>query len=522
MSPSSGPEPTLPAARERHGVARAAGIIALGDMAGRALGLARVIITANIFGATGLVSAYQVAATVVDMFYDLLIGGILNPVLVPVFSEYAALRTKEELWRFASVVLSLTALVTGLFIVALELLAPQVAWLLGSGLSAELQAVSTHAIRIVVPAILFWNLAGAITALLYTLRRFSYPALGVVALKLGPIVALLLLSGPLGIYSLVVGTVLGTILQLAIQLPGLRGTRLSFLPTLSHPALRRILLLYLPIVLGLVVTQVQVAIDRNLASHTGEQSIAWMKNADNLIQFPFALVAMAISRAVLPSLSQLSATADRRAYKHTLTMGLRLVVLLILPATVGLFVMAQPIVALFFEHGAFTPHDTLWTARALRCYLLGLVFAAVDWPLNFAFYARQDTLTPALVGILSVGVYLGAALLLMGPLGMIGLALATSIKHAAHALTMLVLLHRRVGGLQGHQLGTTTFKAMLASAVMGALAYGVMTGLQGLLPGDSLWGELAVVAGAGLVGLLSYGASVALLGVEDLRSLRRE
>jgi putative peptidoglycan lipid II flippase len=503
------------AAKAGRGIAGAAGIIALGNVTSRVLGLVRVTLIADLWPQT-LVSAYQVAATVPTMIYDLLIGGMLSSAMVPVFSEYAA-RTKEELWRMVSVMLSLTAVALGLFVVVLELLAPQVAWLLGGGFPADLQTVATTSIRIVVPAILLLGLSGVVTGLLYTLKHFTYPAFGAAVFNLGIILGALLLGRPLGIYSLVVGTVLGAGLQLAIQLPGLRGTRLYFSLNLSHPGLRRIFLLYTPIVLGLVISQIQVAIDRNLASRTGEQSIAWMQNATNLIQFPHGLVAVAISLAVLPSLSQLSAIADWTGYRRTLAMGLRMVVVLILPATVGLFTMAKPVIALIFEHGAFTAYDTAWTAFALRCYLLGLVFAAVDWPLNYAFYARQDTLTPASVGVLSVLVYLMVALSLMKPLGMIGLVLADSTKHTTHALTMLVLLHRRVGNLRGQEIGATTFKAVLASAVMGALTYWTMAWLQGVVDVGRLWGELAVVGGAGLIGLVIYGILVTLMGVKEVK-----
>ncbi|MFB0536802.1 MAG: murein biosynthesis integral membrane protein MurJ [Anaerolineae bacterium] len=501
------------------GIAGAAGIIALGNVASRVLGLVRVTVIADLFGATGLVSAYQIAATVPTMIYDLLIQGMLSSALVPVFSEYAAAK-KEELWRMVSVVLSLAAVALGLFVVVLELLAPQVAWLLGGGLEAGLQAVAATSIRIVVPAVLLLGLSGVVTGLLYTLKRFTYTAFGAAVFNLGIILGALLLGRPLGIYSLVIGTVLGAGLQLAIQLPGLRGTRLSFSLDLSHPGLRRIAFLYTPIVLGLVVSQIQVAIDRNLASRTGEQSIAWMQNATHLIQFPHGLVAVAISLAVLPSLSRLSATADWTGYRHTLAMGLRMVVVLIFPATVGLFIMAKPIIALIFEHGAFTAYDTAWTTFALRCYLLGLVFAAVDWPLNYAFYARQDTVTPASVGVLSVFAYLMVALPLMKPLGMIGLVLADSAKHTAHALTMLVLLHRRGGSLRGHGVGATTLKAVLASAVMGGLTYWTMVWLQGIVDVGRLGGELAVVGGAGLTGLIVYGVLVTLMGVEEVKLIR--
>ena len=219
----------------------------------------------------------------------------------------------------------------------------------------------------------------------------------------------------------------------------------------------------MPIALGLVVSNLQIAIDRRLASSTGENSIAWMANATTLVQLPHGLVAVAISLAVLPTLSRFSARGDEDSFRSTLGQGLRLVLALIVPATVGLLVLGQPIISLLFQHGKFTAHDTFWVSWALRYYLLGLIFAGIDWPLNYAFYARQDTLTPALVGVLSVIVYLVVALSLLGPLGMLGLVLADSAKHFCHAGAMLILTRRRFGGLGGLGLGPAGSKAILAA-----------------------------------------------------------
>ena len=179
---------------------------------------------------------------------------------------------------------------------------------------------------------------------------------------------------------------------------GLRGSRLRFALDFRHPALRRIGRLYLPILIGLVVDTLAVLLSYNLAFHTGEGSISWMEYAATVIQFPLGLVVTAVSIAILPTLSRQAADGQRGPFKATLAQGLRLVLTLTIPATVGLWVLAAPIVALVFEHGDFNPADTLATAEALRYALLGLLFTAVDQPLIFAFYARKDTLTPALVG----------------------------------------------------------------------------------------------------------------------------
>jgi putative peptidoglycan lipid II flippase len=310
------------------------------------------------------------------------------------------------------------------------------------------------------------------------------------------------------------------LLQLLIQIPDLRDVRFRFRLDLSHPALRRILALYLPIALGLLVSNVQIAIDRRLASSTGESSIAWMDRATTLVQLPHGLVAVAISLAVLPTLSRLSARGDWSGFRQTLGQGLRMVLVLIVPATLGLLVLAQPIVALLFEHGKFTAYDTFWTAWALRCYLVGLVFAAVDWPLNYAFYARQDTLTPALVGILSVAVYLVVALALLEPLGFLGLVLADSAKHFSHAATMLVLTWRQFGSLSELRLGQTLLKALLASGAMVGVMALILGGITRFVGDSGLIAGLVTVVVGGGAGFLAYLTLSTLLRVEEVRLLR--
>lgn len=505
---------------EQGGIAQAAGIIALGNIASRILGLVREQIIAFFFGASGLVSAYGIAATVPKMIYDLLIGGMLSAALVPVFSQVVEREGRPALWALFSRVLSLVAVVLAAIVLLLEVLAPQVAWLLGGGFEPELQAALARMIRIIAPAVFLFGLSGVVTGLLYTLKRFTYPAFGAAIFNLGTIIAVPLLAGRLDAYSLAVGVLLGSLLQLLIQTPDLRGVRFRFRLDLSHPTLRRILKLYLPIALGLIVSDVQVAIDRRLASSTGESSIAWMDRATTLVQLPHGMVAVAISLAVLPTLSRLSAAGDREGFRQTLGLGLRLVLVLIVPATLGLFVLATPVVTLIFQHGKFTAHDTYWTAQALRYYMFGLIFASIDWPLNYAFYARQDTLTPALVGILSVGVYLAVALALLHPLGMLGLVLADSAKHVSHALSMLILTQQRIGTLADLRLGQTAGKTLLAAGVMAGLIALTLSGTSRLVDTNSLVGQLIAVGVPGSLGALAYLGLISLLRVEEVGLLR--
>jgi len=192
------------------------------------------------------------------------------------------------------------------------------------------------------------------------------------------------------------------------------------------------------------------------------------------------------------------------------------VLVLTIPAAVGLLVLAHPVVALLFQHGDFEARDTVQTALALRYYLIGLTFAAIDQPLVFAFYARQDTLRPALVGALSVGFYVLVALPTVRTLGMIGLILANGAQLAGHALVMIYLFQRRVGTLRGYGIGQAILKSVLASALMGGLVFASLRGIERVLPNEGLIRWAITVLGGGIVGLGSYLTLCAVLRVREM------
>ncbi|MBM3129533.1 MAG: murein biosynthesis integral membrane protein MurJ [Chloroflexi bacterium] len=503
------------------GLVGAAAIIAAGNVASRVLGLAREMVIAYLFGATGLVSVFRVAATIIQTLYDFLVGGMVSAALVPVFSDFASRENRDELWRVASIVLNALAIFLALAVLILELFAPQLVWLLGSGYDAELQRAAVEMLRLVLPAVFFLGMSGIVTGLLYSLKRFTFPAFTTAAYNAGIVIVALALTPIFGITSLIVGILVGSALQVILQLPALRDARYHCAIDFSHPALRKILKLYAPVVAGLSISVVSVVIDRNLASHTGAQSLAWMQNATVLVQLPLGLVATAIAFAILPELSvQYSVSsiqtpehrtlnASREHFQSTLAFGIKLVLLLILPATVGLFILARPIVALVFERGAFTPADTTATALALQFYLLGLPFAAIDQPLVFAFYARKNTFLPNLVQFFAVAIYLVVALALVQPLGMIGLVIANSAMLTGHALMMLWLTHTRLGGFGRQGMIALTIKVIVASIAMGAVVF-----LIARIFDSVLWQVLASTLAAGAV-------YIALLRVLRVREAAR-
>jgi len=228
-----------------------------------------------------------------------------------------------------------------------------------------------------------------------------------------------------------------------------------------------------------------------------------------------------VSMAVLPALSRLNLRRGREEFKDTVGLGLRLVLVLIVPAVVGLWLLGPSIIALIFQHGEFTALDTVQTSRALACYLLGTPFAAVDLLLVFAFYSQKDTVTPVTVGIICVFIYLAVAPTLAFVLGwgMLGLVLANSIQLGAHAVIMLILLRRRVGSLAKQRLLSTLVKIALAAAIMGVAVYAALAALHLALPGDRLLHRALLVGGAGGVGVIWYLLAAHWLNVGEAKLL---
>jgi putative peptidoglycan lipid II flippase len=503
------------------GVAGSAVIVAVGQLLSRLMGLVRVTVIANVFGAGAEVSAFNVASTVPTMVFDLLLGGMVSAALVPVLSDYVTRGDRQELERLTSTLLTTVAAFFILVVVLLELGAPLLALMVGGGFEPGLFGLTVTLIRLILPSLVFLCLWGVTAAVLYARQQFIFPALASAVFNLGVIIAALFLARDLGISALSLGVVLGSALQLLIVLPGLRGLRLRPRFELRHPALRRIVTLYMPVIASLLVAQLGIVIDRNLASRTVDQAIAWMYNATQLIQLPLGLVSVAIATAALPALARLTEDPENRQFRRTLAGALRLVIILIAPATIGLLVLGQEGIRVVLEHGAFTPFDTSQVTRALLFYLPGLPFAAIDQPLVFAFYARKDTVTPVVVGIASVGAYL-----LVGPLlafvfraGFIGLVAANAVQLTTHCIIMWIMLERRVGPMAGHGLLSTTSKAALSAVAAGLTMLATLALARRFIPEAGTLSRATGLLAAGGAGMGIYLLGLAVLRADELTTL---
>lgn len=496
----------------------AAAVLVIANVVQRLLGMGREVVIANLFGASPALSAFNLAKLVPETLFQLIAGGeMMNSSLVPVFSDYVARSRRDELWAAFGTVLSLVILVLAAAVIVVELFTPQIAWLVGARNLEDptLMPLTIKLLRVTAPAMLFLSVSSIMMALLFALQRFTLPAFTTAVFNAGVIVVALLWPG--NIFALAWGLVIGSILMIALQLPAMRDIAFRLNLSWRHPVVRKILRLYAPIVLGLVVSQASIFIGYNLATLTGDASVNYMRYSTTLYQLPMGLVVVALSTAILPTLSQQAARL--REFKETLAQGLRLIITLILPAAIGLFVLARPIIQLIFEHGRFTALDTLITVQVLRIDLIGLPFAAVDLMLVYASYARKDTLRPALVGIVSVVFYLIVALLLLEPLGLLGLMVANAGKLVLHAAVMIWLLQRDLDGLRGYRISSVLIKSGGAALVTGGAVYLALELVRQLSLPAAVPDQLLSVAIPAAIGAAIYLVLGWWWGIDELTSL---
>jgi putative peptidoglycan lipid II flippase len=506
---------SAPGATQRR-VASAAAVIAFGNILSRGLGLVRDVVIASTFGATAGTDAFVFARTIPNILYDLLVGTVSTAAFVPVFVQHA--NDTRQLWRLVGAIFSLAAVAFVCLAVGLAVFAEPLLNVIGSGFSSdEERALAVVLMRIALISVVFQGLAGVLTSALYAQNRFALPAFATATYNVGIIVGVLLLASVLGYPALAVGLVIGAVAQLLLQATGLRDFWREYRPRidLSDPAVRRILALAGTVAAGLVVTAVSQLIDRNLALRLPEGSLTSMEYATRVIQFPLGIVGLAVSFAILPTLSRFDPRdgGSLSEYRDALVFGIKLVLLLMLPIFAAVAVLSHPLVAVVFERNAFQPADTARTAAIFQFYAPMLPLTAIDYLLINAFYARQNARTPVLVGVLGVFIYLAVALSTIGFLQARGLALANAIQNSSHALILLFLLRRSLPGLRlGAALWPFLVRVVPATAVVGLVL--VVT-----WPALSVLGGLIGLIAATAVGSAVYAAALLVLGVSEVRAI---
>ncbi|MBF0623689.1 MAG: murein biosynthesis integral membrane protein MurJ [Magnetococcales bacterium] len=507
-----------------HPLLRAVGTISFFTLVSRIFGFVRDVVIARGFGSGMGADAFFVAFKLPNFLRRLFAEGAMSTAFVPVFSDSLARGNVEETREVVHTVFTALTAALMILVVLAELGMPWLILVTAPGFSdqPEKMQLAIDLTRITFPYILLISLVSLAGGILNSHKRFAIPAATPVLLNVFLILGALLLSPLLEepVMGLAWGVLAGGVAQLALQLPALSRIGMSFRLRWDprHPALRRILKLMGPSILGVSAVQINLLFDIFLASWLPEGSISYLYYADRLVEFPLGLIGIAMGTAILPALSAKAAVGDLKGMGTDLSFALRMVLFINLPATVGLLVLREPILALLFQRGAFDAAATDLTSRALFAYGLGLLAFSGIKVLAPAYYSMQDTRTPVRFGLISVAVNMACNVILMFPLQHVGLALATTIAAYVNAFLLLVHLQRKVGFRPGRELWVTALKTLAACLAMGAtLHYGGELYLTGDL---GTWARalrlLAVIA----VGCGVFFVTARLLGCREMGELR--
>ncbi len=513
------------------GVVRSAGVIGIATMTSRVLGLLRDQVFAYYFGAGDAMDAFRIAFRIPNILRDLFAEGALSAALVPTFTRALVAGDRNVAWRLASNVIGLLLLISGAIVAAGILFAEPLVNLYAAGFREVPGKIelTIRLMRLMFPFVAMVAIAAVLMAMLNALHRFFIPALSPAMFNVATIASAVIvvpLASSLGIEPIVAiaaGTLAGGLGQILLQWPAIRREGFRYRPVLDlrDPWLHEIGRLMVPGVMGLAAVQINLFVNSWLAASLGTGAVSWLDYAFRLMYMPIGLVGISIATASLPTISAHAATSDDAGVRHGVSRGLRLMVMLNIPAMVGLIVLATPIVALIFEHGRFTPADTAATAAALACYAPGLIGYSAVKLISPAFYAMGNSRIPVMASAASVALNIALNLLLVRSLGHRGLALGTATAALLNAGILIWLLRARLGGLEGGRLFNAVTKISIASIAMAFAAYYAERFLHIPFGGRDVVAQAVRVFGAIAVAVVVLAFSSHVLGVEEFAQLRR-
>jgi putative peptidoglycan lipid II flippase len=509
---------------------KAAGIIGLAVMCSRVLGLARDLIFAALFGGGRALDAFTVAFRIPNLLRDLFAEGALSTAFVTTFSKTIARGGDEAAWRLANKVATMTALVLGALCILGMVFSDSLVGILAPGFDHDKAALTAHLTRIMFPFILLVSIAALVMGMLNAKNVFGVPAMASSFFNIGSIIGGLALGfwidphfGVRALIGWAFATVIGGALQLAVQLPSLARLGYRFRPDFRwrDAGVKAVLLLMGPSVIAASTTQFNVLINSIFASRLEDGAIFWLAAAFRLMQLPLGIFGVALGTVTLPLLSRLVVAGRIDAFRSELARAMRWGMLLTLPATAGLMMLAEPIISVVYQHGKFDAYQAAQAAGALRFYAIGLAgYAALKVLVN-AFYALDRRKTPMLVSFLAVGLNILLNWIFTVRLGWghRGLAFSTGCIATFNFLLLYLLMQSQLKGLETRRLLLLLVKVAVASAALVAVCAASSHWLLADWRVQSLWIKLPALLGTVVAGAAAFAACGVLLHIEELKEL---
>ncbi len=509
------------ASNTSNNIAKSAGIVGFAVMCSRILGLVREQVFAAMFGAGSAYDAFVVAFRIPNLLRDLFGEGALSAAFVTVFSDYDTNKSAKRTWQLASNVLIFFAIALSLITLLgvfmadplVALLAPHYDTVPGkSELTAKLTVI-------MMPFLVFISLSAVVMGMLNTKGKFFVPAMASSFFNLGSILGGVSLAfilpnfGHPAIVGMAIGTLIGGILQLSMQIPTLLKTGFTFIPRLDlkDPGLRRILRLMIPATIGLSATQINIFVNTNFASSCAEGSVSWLQYAFRLVQLPIGIFGVAFSIAAMPLLAKHAAKKDIEGMKETFVSSLTMVFALTVPASAGLIFLSEPIISLIFERGAFTTSDTVAAAQALSLYAVGLFAYSANKILVPVFYALDDTRFPVIASFLAVMLNIVFINVFIDNFQHRAIALSMSCTMLLNFLFLGIVLYKKMNGYSLRYLFNGFLKICAGTLCMSVFLFFSRDVLEPWLLGTNLKQIIA------LIGIISGAIFLYLLAISLLR-----
>ena len=519
-------------AHDKSRFTRRVGASSVGTLLSRILGVVRESVFAYLFGAGFATDAFNVAFRIPNVLRDLFAESALSAAFVPTFVRSLHGDNRRQTWAFASNMLNTIVLVTGALSVIGIIFAPWVVKVIALGFArdpAKLQLTTTLT-SIMFPFLLFVAVAAWAMGILNACGTFFVPAAAPAAFNVFSALVPLATYGFLRtrgippILGMAWGVTIGAVAQFLIQVPSLRRQGFRWTPVidLHSPELRQVLRRWLPMVLGFATWQINFLINTFLLTFLPQGSVTWVSYAYRIQHLPAGLFGTAIESVAIAEFSHQMARADVSQLKGRFRHSVALVSVLTLPAAILLIVLAVPVTRLIYQHGRFTPQDTILTAQALALYCTGLWAAAATNIVAAGFYSSGDTRTPAVIAIGVVASNIAINLVLMRIIGFRSFPLAASVTQFANFAILFLILRRRTGGLEGRYLAGITLRTLAAGLLAGAIAFGCARGIEHFLPTRRILHQAAQVFIAGGAGVLAYYGLALLFRITEVKQAARD
>jgi putative peptidoglycan lipid II flippase len=520
------PEAVEPPRRRAGRLARSTAFFSFATGLSRVAGLVREIVAASYFGVKGPMSAFTIAFQFPNLIRSLFADAAIQAALVPVFTEDLEKGNRREAFRLASTLIFLALIAIGALTALLILLAPLIMPLLAPGFDGRLEDLTISLAQLLFPILVLLGISGFVVGILNSYDRFAAFALAPLFWNVAIIAVLVALAPAFSeedrIYAYAIGVLVGTVVQLAIVSFDLRNTpfRIQRVFEWRSPAVKRVLLLMLPVTIGLGLINFNLQINSLFGTLVSDRAPAAIDKAFRIYMLPQGMFSVALTTVIFPTLSRFAARGAVDDLRATMANGMRQIVLLLAPASAAILVLSEPMVRLVYERGEFDASQTELVATALFWFAFSLPFNGIFLLQTRTFFSLQRPWVPTAISALNLVITALAALALYGPFGVGGIVAATAIATASSVVAQGVVLRGAIGGLELSRLISSSIRIALAAAALAGVAYGLWSGLDELL-GDGLGGQIVSLGVALSAGAAVYAAVLFALRVPEAQQIRR-